>query len=40
MFPTSLSDIDFKSTGSAEDILTATVEFRYDFFEIERLTTA
>lgn len=40
MFPTSLSDIQFKSTGSAEDILTATVSFRYDFFEIERLTTA
>jgi hypothetical protein len=40
MFPTSLSDIEFKSTGSTEDVLTATVEFRYDLFEIERLTSS
>ena len=39
MFPTSLSDIQFKSTGSAEDVLTATASFRYDYFEIERLTS-
>jgi hypothetical protein len=40
MFPTSLSDIEFKSTGSTDDVLTATASFRYDFFEIERLTSA
>lgn len=38
MFPTSLTDIQFKSTGSADDILTATASFRYDYFEIESLT--
>lgn len=38
MFPTSLSEIQFKTTGNAEDILTATVSFRYDYFEIEHLT--
>ena len=37
LFPTSLSDIQFSSKGSSEDILTATVDFRYDYYEIERL---
>jgi len=37
LFPISLTDIDFKSTGSADDILTATVSFRYDFYDIEIL---
>ena len=40
MFPTSLSDIQFKTTESADDVLTATASFRYDYFEIERLPTA
>lgn len=35
MFPTSLSDIEFDSTGSSDDILTATVDFRYDYYEIQ-----
>lgn len=39
MFPTSLSDIQFKTTDSADEILTATATFRYDYFEIESLTT-
>jgi hypothetical protein len=37
MFPVSLSDIQFKATNSVEDTLTASVSFRYDFFEIEKL---
>lgn len=37
LFPTSLTDIRFKTTESAEDILTATATFRYDYFDIERL---
>lgn len=37
LFPTSLSDIQFSSRGSSDDILTATVDFRYDYYEIERL---
>jgi hypothetical protein len=37
MFPVSLSDIEFKTTNSVEDTLTASVSFRYDFFEIEKL---
>lgn len=37
LFPTSLSDIQFSSKGSSEDILTARVDFRYDYYEIERL---
>lgn len=39
MFPVSLSDIQFSSTESADEILTATAEFRYDLFDIEALTT-
>lgn len=37
LFPTSLSDIQFSSKGSSEDILTARVEFRYDYYQIEKL---
>lgn len=39
LFPVSLSEISFKSTGSAEDFLTARVSFRYDYFDIERLNS-
>jgi hypothetical protein len=39
MFPTELSDIKFDSTQGADTILTATAKFRFDFFNIERLTT-
>jgi len=37
MFPVSLSDIQFNSKGSVDDVLTAKVEFRYDYFEIQRI---
>lgn len=37
LFPVSLSEISFKSTESVEDVLTAQVSFRYDYFNIERL---
>ena len=39
MFPTELSEIKFDSTQGADTILTATAKFRFDFFNIERLTT-
>ena len=39
MFPTELSDIRFDSTQGADTILTATAKFRFDFFNIERLTS-
>ena len=39
LFPVSLSEIKFNSTHSADDILTATVSFRYDYFNIEKLST-
>jgi len=39
MFPTELSDIKFDSTQGADTILTATAKFRFDFFNIDRLTT-
>jgi T4-like virus tail tube protein gp19 len=35
LFPVDLTSIDFNSKGSAEDILTATVTFRYDYYDIE-----
>lgn len=35
MFPVSLSEIQFDSKGSSDDILTASVSFRYDYFQIE-----
>jgi hypothetical protein len=38
MFPTDLSDIKFDSTLSSDHILTATAKFRFDYFDIERLT--
>lgn len=33
VFPTSLSDIDFDTTQSAENIITSEVSFVYDYFE-------
>jgi len=38
MFPTELSEIKFDSKLSSDTILTATAKFRFDFFNIERLT--
>lgn len=37
IFPTSLSDLEFDTTLSAEEHITATASFRYDWFDIERL---
>lgn len=37
IFPTSLSDLQFDTTLSAEEHISATVSFRYDWFEIEEL---
>jgi hypothetical protein len=37
LFPIALSDIQFASTDSAEDIITATATFRYDYYDIEVL---
>ena len=34
MFPVSLSDIQFDTKLSADNILTATATFRYEYFEI------
>ena len=34
VFPTSISDIDFDSKQSADDIITASASFRYDYYEI------
>jgi len=34
VFPTSLSDIDFDTKQSADDIITASASFRYDYYEI------
>lgn len=39
MFPTELSDIEFDSKLSSDTILTATAKFRFDYFDIERLTS-
>ena len=39
MFPTELSEIKFDSKLSSDTILTATAKFRFDYFDIERLTT-
>lgn len=33
-FPTSLSDIEFDTGASADDILTATTSFTYEYFDI------
>jgi hypothetical protein len=37
-FPTSLSDLQFDTKMSADDIMTATASFMYDYFEFEPLT--
>lgn len=37
MFPTSVSDIDLDTTLSAEDHLSASASFKYDYFEIDKL---
>ena len=34
VFPTSISDIDFDTKQSADDIITASATFRYDYYEI------
>ena len=34
VFPTSISDIDFDTKQSADDIITASASFRYDYYEI------
>ena len=34
-FPISLSDIEFDTTQSADNIITATASFNYEFFEFE-----
>ena len=34
MFPISISDIKFNTESSAEEILTSTASFRYEFFDI------
>lgn len=34
-FPTSLSDIQFDTKSSADDIITATASFNYDYFTFE-----
>lgn len=37
IYPMSLSDLQFDTKQSAEDHITATATFRYDFFEIEKI---
>jgi hypothetical protein len=37
LFPTSLSDLDFDVKSSADNILSATASFNYDYFLIESL---
>jgi hypothetical protein len=37
LFPLSLSDLEFDTTQSAEEHITATVSFRYDWFELEQV---
>jgi hypothetical protein len=37
-FPISLSDLQFDTKMSADDIMTATATFNYDYFEFEPLT--
>ena len=34
-FPLSLSDIEFDTTRSADDVITATASFNYEYFEFE-----
>jgi hypothetical protein len=35
LFPISISDLEFDTTSSAEEHITATVSFRYDWYEID-----
>jgi hypothetical protein len=35
LFPISISDLEFDTTLSAEEHITATVSFRYDWYEID-----
>jgi hypothetical protein len=37
IYPLSLSDLQFDTKQSADDHITATATFRYDFFEIEKI---
>jgi hypothetical protein len=37
LYPISISDLEFDTTLSAEEHITATASFRYDWFEIERV---
>lgn len=37
LFPISLTDLEFDTTLSAEEHITATASFRYDWFEIETI---
>jgi len=37
IFPLSLSDLEFDTTLSAEEHITATVSFRYDWFDLEKI---
>jgi hypothetical protein len=38
IFPMSLSDLEFDTTLSAEEHITATASFRYDWFDIEKIS--
>jgi hypothetical protein len=38
IFPTSLSDLEFDTTVSAEDHMVATATFKYDWFDLEKIS--
>jgi len=38
IFPLSLSDLEFDTTQSAEEHIMATATFRYDWFDLEKIT--
>jgi hypothetical protein len=38
IFPLSLSDLEFDTTQSAEEHIVATATFRYDWFDLEKIT--
>jgi hypothetical protein len=38
IFPLSLSDLEFDTTLSAEDHMYATATFRYDWFDLEKIS--
>jgi hypothetical protein len=38
IFPTSLSDLEFDTTLSAEDHMVATATFKYDWFDLEKIS--